>query len=209
MKSITIISFFLLVGSYGFGQSDTINNNWITPNLSTLLTEINYFWKLEIDTSAKKIKIPLTPSLNPYNRGYFIENFPCVQNQIDTNEHYNRVDLGYLEIKFDTDNNPTKKIYLIDSIFLSKIDSNQVRMKYNQLEINGEYANWDCNQTSRTNAYKLFFEINYMTLFYETFSVKEYLKLRKLMGPCLGAEYGEDIFPTEILIKLTHNCEFK
>lgn len=204
MKVVLIIITLCFVFNIN-AQPNNSEEKWPSSELSSLLDEA-YFWTIEIDTLNKMVRIPFTLSTNPDNENYYLKSFPSTSNIIDTSEFYNRINIGYLELNYIDKRNRVKKCYMVDSKYMTDIDSNKVKNEYNQLKLGGEFSEWKDMETFH-RAYRLLFEITWLAIIYDTFSVQECYRLRKLLGPSLGPEYFENLGALITLVKIINYSE--
>jgi len=187
MKLI-ITSIFLNFVYFLNAQSNAPKATWLTTELIELIDEA-YHWTPEIDTLNKTIRLLFSFNTSPINENFYLQNFPSTAEFIDTSEFYNTINIGYLELNYNDTNNVLKKCYMVDSKYMTSIDSNKVKNEYNHLKTDGEFAQWDVDMETSYRAHKLLSEITWLAIIYDTFSVEECYRLRKLLAPSLGAEY--------------------
>ena len=191
MKLI-ITSIFLSFAFFLSAQSNASKATWLTTKLTELIDDA-FHWTPDIDTLNKTIRFQFSFSTSPINESFYLENFPSTAEFIDTSEFYNTINIGYLELNYNDTNNVIKKCYMVDSKYMTSIDSNKVKNEYNHLKIDGEFTQWDADMETSHRAHNLLFEITWLAIIYDTFSAEECYRLRKLLAPSLGAEYFDFI----------------
>jgi hypothetical protein len=152
-----------------------------------------------------RLIISIKTFCNPYNRDFYLKNFPSTKSLIDTSQHYNTIELGSIIGTLNSKGRFEFNNVCNDIEYLTNTNYQEVRKLYEELSLGGDFAQWNCKNFKE--AYLLFEQITWLTYLDRKFTLKEYLSLDDLLVPCLGAEYGEDWLGARELIWFTESIK--